>query len=285
MGSYTLKIGSSFENNELLPSSIRGLIIGNSDCGKTHLLFKLLLQDWLDYNRLFIFSKSLYQPSYQLLIEGMKAKLNPCDISLLFQNSSQCPVTKPKEMVERLVEEYNLACPDGSWKSPIEVYAFSDPNAIPRPENINGDYKNLFIFDDCYLEDKNCQQRIKNFYSRGRHSNMQCFYISQDYHHLDRQTIRVNSNLLILFKLPKKDLSHIYDDIVSFNEDDLEPKCDYKTFEKFCKKVWDKKYEFMLIDKHNDDYNMRLRKGFNIGYSEVFKLSLNSKIDETQSEK
>ena len=40
-------------NNPLLPKSIRGLIIGKSNCGKTNLLMNLLLQHgWLDYNHL-----------------------------------------------------------------------------------------------------------------------------------------------------------------------------------------------------------------------------------------
>ena len=61
---------SIFKNNLLLPPSIRGLIIGSSGNGKTHLLFNMLLQpNFLDYNKLYIFSNSLYQPEYQLLIK------------------------------------------------------------------------------------------------------------------------------------------------------------------------------------------------------------------------
>ena len=50
-------------NNPLLPRSIRGLIVGKSGCGKTTLLLNLLLNPgWLDYDNLFIFGKSLFQP-------------------------------------------------------------------------------------------------------------------------------------------------------------------------------------------------------------------------------
>ena len=270
---YSLKSMNPFDNNtEYLPESIRGLLIGNSNCGKTNLLFKLLLEDWIDYDHLYIFSKSLYQKSYELLIYGMKQKLHPYQIELLFNESKNCPQeiqNNPKKLVDNFVKEMEATYPDGSWKSGIEVYALSDPNLIPNPEHINPKHKNLFIFDDCYLEDRKCQTRIQNFYSRGRHSNLQCFYISQDYHHLDRQTIRVNANFLILFKLPKKDLTHIYDDIVSFDEDSLKPNCDYQTFLEFAKRVWDKKYEFMVIDKLNENYDQRYRKGFSTLYSQV----------------
>ena len=86
---------------------------------------------------------------------------------------------------------------------------------------------------------------------------------------MDRQTIRVNANFLILFKLPKKDLTHIYNDIVSFDEDTLKPNCDFPAFLELAKRVWDKKYEFMVIDKFNETYDQRYRKGFSTYYSQV----------------
>ena len=64
------------------------------------------------------------------------------------------------------------------------------------------------------MTEKN-QDPASNFYTRGRHNNCSCIYISQNYHKLPRQTIRTNSNLLILFSIPKKDLRHIYEDIIS----------------------------------------------------------------------
>ena len=50
-------------NNPLLPRSIRGIIVGKSGCGKTTLLLNLLLRpSWLDYDNLFVFGRSLFQP-------------------------------------------------------------------------------------------------------------------------------------------------------------------------------------------------------------------------------
>ena len=55
-------------NSPLLPDSIRGLIVGSSNCGKTTLILNLLLNPgWLDYNRLYVFGKSLHQKEYQVL--------------------------------------------------------------------------------------------------------------------------------------------------------------------------------------------------------------------------
>ena len=68
---------------------------------------------------------------------------------------------------------------------------------------------------------------------------------------------------MILFKLNKIDLSNIYRDIVSQDIDD------YRVFEQFAKRVWDKKYQYMVIDRFNEDVNWRYRKGFEIPYDEV----------------
>ena len=55
-------------NNPLFPKSIRGIIVGKSNCGKTTLLVNLLLRPgWLDYDNLFIFGRSLFQPEYRIL--------------------------------------------------------------------------------------------------------------------------------------------------------------------------------------------------------------------------
>ena len=52
-------------NNPLLPKSIRGIIVGKSGCGKMTLLLNLLLRPGcLDYNKLSVFGKSLFQPEY-----------------------------------------------------------------------------------------------------------------------------------------------------------------------------------------------------------------------------
>ena len=54
---------SSRNNSPILPKSIRGLIVGKSGCGKTNLLLNLLLKpELLDYNKLFVYGKSLFQP-------------------------------------------------------------------------------------------------------------------------------------------------------------------------------------------------------------------------------
>ena len=90
---------------------------------------------------------------------------------------------------------------------------------------------------------------------KGRHNNTQVFYISQTYFKIPKSTIRENSNLLILFKLNDIDIKKIHEQIVSSD-------MDIDTFKRFCKKVWDKKHKFMVIDRFNDDINWKYRDGF-----------------------
>ena len=67
---------SSRHNNPLLPSNIRGLMAGKSNCGKTVLLLNLLLKEgWLDYNHLLVFGNSLHKTEYRIIEEGFKKGL------------------------------------------------------------------------------------------------------------------------------------------------------------------------------------------------------------------
>ena len=64
----SLKNKNKRNNSPLLPSNLRGHIIGKSNCGKSVLLFNLLLKKgWLDYNNLLVFGNSLHQPEYELI--------------------------------------------------------------------------------------------------------------------------------------------------------------------------------------------------------------------------
>jgi len=74
-------------NNSMFPRSIRGLIVGKSNCGKTMLLLNFLLRPgWLDYDNLMVSCKSLFQPEYRILKKTLKEQLPKETIILLFDH-------------------------------------------------------------------------------------------------------------------------------------------------------------------------------------------------------
>jgi len=66
------------------------LIAGKSGCGKTTLLLNLLLQpNWLDYSKLSVFGKSLFQPEYKILKIGFEGQLPKEMIMRVFENRDE----------------------------------------------------------------------------------------------------------------------------------------------------------------------------------------------------
>ena len=101
-------------------------------------------------------------------------------------------------------------------KRPVHIITRS-PNQYPNYKTstdikpINKYKGSVVIFDDM-LGAKNSSQ-IDKFFTRGRHENLDAYYISQSYFGLPRQSIRNNSDRLILFKQTLRDVQSMYYDI------------------------------------------------------------------------
>ena len=96
-------------NHPLLPQGIRGLIIGKFGCGKTTLLINLLLRlGWLDYNKIKICDKNLFQPEYHILNKAFEEKRPKEVIIRLFENQSEItglgisPISIVEEMTRQI---------------------------------------------------------------------------------------------------------------------------------------------------------------------------------------
>ena len=96
-------------------------------------------------------------------------------------------------------------------KSDVECNFYQSVEDVPDPRELSSEKKNLMVFDDLLLEKQNT---CESYYVRRRHSNVDCFYLAQNYFKLPRQTIRENTNFMCLFPQDLNNLNHIFEDHV-----------------------------------------------------------------------
>ena len=187
------------------------MIIDKSGSGKTTLLINLLLRPgWLDYNNRNIFGKSLFQPEYHILKKAFEEKL-PKEVIIyrLFENQNEITdfgifLISIDEVIVKEIRD----------KSDVVCNFYRSAEDVTDPRELSSEKTNLMVFDDLLLEKKNT---CESYYVRGRHSNVDCFYLNQNYFKLPRQTIRENANFICLFPQDLKNLDHIFDDHVGSN--------------------------------------------------------------------
>ena len=80
-----------------------------------------------------------------------------------------------------------------------------------------------------------------NFFTRGSHEDLDVNYISQSYFALPRQSIRNNSDRLILFKQTLRDVQSMYYDI---GANDM----NYDEFKQMCHKASDERFNYLCTD-------------------------------------
>ena len=90
-------------------------------------------------------------------------------------------------------------------------------------------YKASVVNFDYLLGARNCSQ-IDEFFTRGRDEDIDVYYISQSYFALPRQSIRNNSDRIILFKRTLRDVQSMFYDIGAYD-------MKYYEFRKMCHKA------------------------------------------------
>ena len=241
---YNWNVNSTkFKHDPSIPESFRMLIVGPSGCGKTNLLFNMLLKPgFLDYNNLIVFSKTINQPEYQLLKLGFENSLSKEEISDIFRNQNKYQGKSINEIFEN------------SENKPIQEISISTLfssklEQIMPPQSLNKSKKNLIIFDDC-VNMKN-QSVMEEYFTRGRHQNCNCIYLSQSWYDLPNRSIRNNSNFIILFKLSKRNKDQLYTDLFSNIFEKSE-------FDSLVSHHWSKKYKYIALNTTTENVIMDL---------------------------
>lgn len=202
-------LGSKVSNRHgpLLPNTIRCIICGPSNCGKTNVMLSMIKdENGLKFENVYIYAKSLHQPKYQFLKRVLQ--------------------TVPG----------------------VECYTYSENTDVIDPSEAKPN--SIIIFDDVACDK---QDRIRAYFSMGRHKQVDCFYLCQTYTRIPKHLVRDNANLLIIFKQDELNLKHIYNDHVTTD-------MTYEKFKDVCAKCWNEDYGFLLINK--DEKDGRYRKGF-----------------------
>ena len=128
-------------------------------------------------------------------------------------------------------------------KSPPEQYTnskikFKEISDEIKPLN---EYENSIIVFVDILGSSN-SRFIDQFFIRGRHNNLDLYYLSQSYFDLPKRTLRNNSIKIILFNQTLKDIEHIYRDVASYVTN-------YDEFKELCKKSWEEDYNYLYLDR------------------------------------
>ena len=120
-------------------------------------------------------------------------------------------------------------------KSKIKIKEISDENK-PLKEYENG----IVGFDDI-LGSSN-SRFIDRFFIRGRHNNLDIYYLSQSFFDLPKRTIRNISTKIILFNQTLKDIEHTARDVAGYD-------MKYDEFKELCRKSWEEDYNYLYIDR------------------------------------
>jgi len=197
----------------LFPENIFCIIAGSTGCGKTNLILNLLRNEGLlDYSSVYIYSPTLYQNGYQNLKDYYST------------------------VEERIKKQYGIT---------FKIAQFYDADVdIKDPSELDRTLKHIMIFDDVMLHD---QSKIRDYFTRGRHNNVNAFYLCQSLHKVAKHCIRDNANVFVLFH---------QDDMVlkRFHETHISGDMDFKEFKEFCDSAWSDRYGFAVINLWEQPY-------------------------------
>jgi hypothetical protein len=225
---YTKEFNQQKNNKKhhpIFPGNIFCVSSGSTGSGKTMLLLNLLMKEnLLNYSQIYIYSSTLHQPAYTYLRD-------------YYTN------------LEKIIQD--------TLHQSIQIAHFFDgDDEIRNPSELDKNSNHIMIFDDVMMAD---QRVIKDYFCRGRHNNVNVFYLCQSLHKIAKHCIRENANMFILFKQDDKTLKY-------FHETHISGDMDFTEFKQFCDAAWGKKHGFVVINIWDDAYWGRYWANYNSIY-------------------
>ena len=124
-----------------------------------------------------------------------------------------------------------------------DIATFHSPDdGIADPSELDNNKTHVLIFDDAMNEG---QKVMTDYFTRGRHNNVNVFYLCQSLHQLKKHGIRQNANIFILFQQDKKTLKYFHDTHISGD-------MPFEEFEKICEDAWNKKHGYIVVNLWED---------------------------------
>ena len=99
---------------------------------------------------------------------------------------------------------------------------------VPHPDELPKDIKKLMMFNDVIAK----EPIINDYFCRARHENCDMIYLKRNIFSADRQNVRENCILFILFRQTGKAFTAIYYDHFTG------PQLSYHDLSNICEKVW-----------------------------------------------
>ena len=223
---YFPKEKNTRPHSELFPKNIFCIIAGGTGSGKTNLICNLLLtKGTLNYADVYIYSPSLYQPLYEVL------KRYYCDLE------NECEQITGQQV--KIAHFHNI------------------DEIIVDPSTLSTSVNHVIVFDDVMLKD---QTMIKEYFCRGRHNNVNVFYLCQSLFKISKHCIRENANIFILFRQDD-------DTMKSFHRKHVSGDMSFEEFKDFYEKVWIENYNFIVINDWSDaKFGVRYVANYNTCY-------------------
>lgn len=139
----------------------------------------------------------------------------------------------------------------------VEYFTFNSNHEVISPSQVKPN--SIVIFDDVICDKQN---KIKEFFSCGRHFSLDSFLLAQTYSSISKQLIRDNANFIILFKMDEKNLKHVYNDFVSTD-------FSFNTFRQLCSECWKIPYGYLVISTENECNGGRFRFGLDRFFTNI----------------